>query len=107
VTMKETELRKAAECALCHRPFGHTGMPLFWRVQIKRYGVNAAAVQRQQGLTMTLGGHAALAAVMGPNEDMASQIGDATEFTVCEECAALHEYTVVGLDDIASDAGGV
>jgi len=85
--MKEKELREAAICGICNKPIGASGVPLFYRVRIERYGLNAKALQRQQGLTMVLGGHAPLAAVMGPNEDMADKIFSA-EVTVCETCSS-------------------
>ena len=100
--MKERELREIAKCALCHQPFGHEGLPLFWRVKIERYGVDLAAVQRQTGLAMMFNGNGAIAAVMGPDEDMAKRIGDSTEFTVCEKCALSQEYSIAGLDELAT-----
>lgn len=85
--MKERELRAVAKCHICDKGFGHTGLPLFWRVQVTRYGVDADAVRRQDGLTAMLGGHAALAQIMGTDDDMAKPIGDSTTITVCESCA--------------------
>ena len=102
--MKERELRKIAKCALCRKQFGHEGLPLFWRVKIERYGVDMNAIQRQTGLALMFGGNGAIAAVMGPDEDMAKRIGDATEFTVCEKCAISQEYSIAGLDEFASTA---
>lgn len=84
--MKEAELRAIAKCALCGKPFGHTGMPLFWRVRVQRFGVDAQAVQRATGLAMLLGSPA-LAMAMGPDEDIATPICEPTELTVCEACA--------------------
>ena len=83
--MKEQELREVATCGMWGNNIGRTGMPLFWRVRIERYGLKADALRRQQGLTMMLGGHAALAAIMGPDEDMAEKISS-KEITVCEDC---------------------
>ncbi len=94
--MKEKELREIANCALCGKGIGHTRLPLFWRVRIERYAVKMDAVQRQQGLTMMLGGHATLAGVMGPNEDMAEQMSS-VEITVCETCAVEKRLPVAAL----------
>jgi len=85
--MKENELREKAECGLCHRKIGHTGMPVFWTVKIQHWGLKAGAMQRQSGLEQFFGGHVALAQAMGANEDMAEVIGDEIEFGVCQECA--------------------
>lgn len=84
--MKEKELRKVAECEICHKKIGSTGLPLFWRVRIRRFGVLVDAVKRQAGLEMMMDGHVAIAQIMGPNEDMAKQISE-IEITVCEKCA--------------------
>lgn len=83
--MKEAELRKHADCSLCGNKIGATGLPLFWTVEIKRYGLDVNALRRQTGLGMMLS--PALAMTMGPNEDMAIQIGDTDTITVCENCA--------------------
>ena len=84
--MKEKELREVCTCDICKKPIGSSGALLFWRVRLERYGLKADALQRQQGLTMMLGGHAELAAVMGPDEDMAEKISS-KEVTICEDCA--------------------
>lgn len=85
--MKERELRAVAKCHLCDKPFGHTGLPLFWRVQVTRYGVDAKAVRQQDGLTAMLGGNAGLAQIMGTDADMAKPLANPTTITVCENCA--------------------
>jgi len=84
--MREDELRDAAECHLCKKPFGNSG-PIFWRLTLKRMVLDVAAAQRQQGLTMMLGGEAALARVMGANEVMAQEVQPAVDITICEGCA--------------------
>lgn len=86
--MKENELRKHAICSLCKQKIGHTGIPLFWRVKIERFGINMDAVRRQTGLEMMLG-NAAIAQAMGPDEDMATLITETT-FVVCEACESDH-----------------
>lgn len=86
--MKEAELRKHTKCSICGRKLGETSMPLlFWVVKARRYGVDLAAVQRQTGLTMMLGGSASLAQIMGPDEGMAKPLTDEVALTICEECA--------------------
>jgi hypothetical protein len=84
-TMKAADLR---QCALCKQGVMHAGVPLFWRVSLQRMGVDMAAVRREAGLEMMLGGHVALARIMGPNEDIAAPIGESVEIVVCETCAA-------------------
>lgn len=92
--MKERELRQHATCSLCRKAIGHTGLPLFWRVKIERFGIDMAAAQRQQGLGMMIGGP--LAMVMGPDEDLAHLIHETT-LTVCEACALERDLPVAAL----------
>lgn len=94
VTLKEKDLRDAAECALCHKRIGHTGMPLFYRVTIERFGVDLRAVQRQGGLEQMLG-NVMLAQVMGPNDDMAKAVMQPVRVSVCEECSTLKSVPLV------------
>lgn len=84
--MKESELRQHVTCTLCSRPIGHTGLPLFWRVTVERFGIDARAVRRLQGLGDLLGSHA-LASVMGPDEELAKPVMEPVKATVCEACA--------------------
>lgn len=84
--MKERELRAVSKCALCGRPFGHTGLPLFWRVTVERWGVDADAVRRQDGFA-TFIGSSALAGIMGPDDDMAHRITGPIRVTICEPCS--------------------
>lgn len=94
--MKEKELREIANCALCGKPFGHTGLPLFYRVTIERFKVDMGAVDRQQGLGMMLG-NASLASVMGTNEDMAESIMEPIKITVCEHCSIQESVCIAEL----------
>lgn len=82
--MKQTELRK---CCKCGKGVMHSGVPIFFRVRIERMAVNLPAVQRQHGLELMLGGHAVLANVMGPNEDLAVNLGEPVTTIVCMDCS--------------------
>ena len=85
--MKEKELRKHAICSQCGKPIGHTGLPLFWTLEIDRHGIKLDAVKRQDGLTALLGGHAGIAQVMGTDEEMTEKMMDTKRITLCETCA--------------------
>lgn len=98
--MREKELREVAKCIGCGKAFGHTGLPLFWRVTIERYGVDMKAINRQQGLTMMLGGNALLAQVMGADE-MATCLSS-QKVTLCEECA-MKEHNLFVLSEKAAE----
>jgi hypothetical protein len=94
--MKENELREHAVCSICGKKIGHTGLPLFWTVEIKRHGLLLDAIRRQDGLTALMGGHAGLSAIMGPNDEMTECILTAT-LTLCEKCAVVADLPVAEL----------
>lgn len=83
--MKETELRTHLTCSLCNRAITHTGVPLFWRLKVARFGIDAGAVQRQHGLAMHMDS-SALASIMGPDEDLAKPVMEEVTLTACEGC---------------------
>ena len=83
--MKEKELRKHATCAMCGNKVLASGLPLFWRVTVERFGVDLKAVSRQQGYSMMLGS-AEIALAMGADEDMAQPLMEPVTLTVCERC---------------------
>lgn len=84
--MKEPELRRRATCSRCQHPIGAAGIPVFAVVRHQEYIINIAAVQRQQGLGMMLGG--TIAMHMGPDEDMAAPAADENDLTLCALCRA-------------------
>jgi len=84
--MKADELRAAAECARCRKKIGAAKLPFFYRVRIERYGIKRDAVMRHSGLEMMLGGAAPLAEILGPNEDLAIEVADPAEVTICDDC---------------------
>jgi hypothetical protein len=97
--MKEAELRQHARCSLCRNPILSSGLPLFWRVTVERFGLDMQAVRRQDGLGAFLG-HAGLAAVMGPDEDMATPMMPPVVLAVCETCAGQSELPIAVLAEI-------
>lgn len=95
--MKERELRAHSDCSLCGNKIGHTGLPLFWRLTVERFGIDVNAVRRQDGLTAVLGGHVAIAQAMGPDDDMATPLMEPLTLTVCESCACHSGLPVAAL----------
>lgn len=81
--MKQSELKP---CAACGKGVMHAGVPIFYRVKIESMCIDAGAVKRQHGLEMMLGGNAALAFHMGPQEELAKAISE-HECIVCSDCA--------------------
>jgi hypothetical protein len=96
--MSEIKRADIKPCAKCGKGVMHTGLPLFWRVTIERYGIDANAVRRQVGLEMMLGSPA-LAAVMGPDETMAKPVMDDVILILCENCA-MEDYPVAALAEL-------
>ena len=100
--MKLSEIKK---CAVCGKGVMHTGLPLFWRVRIDRFGIDKAAVDRRAGLEMFFGGGlpgARLAGVMGPDEDIAKPVMDEVVLILCEDCACNDRRPVAVLAEMAS-----
>lgn len=88
--LKESELNELGLCALCHK---HQLAPpnaglTFYKVTISRGVFSPPAIQRQAGLGMMLGGNAALARIMGPDEDLAKIVDGPKTVFVHERCAA-------------------
>ena len=95
--MKRAELLQHAQCSLCHKPIGNSGLPLFWRVKIERFGVDLRAVQRQDALGVLVGNQA-LGAIMGPDQDMATPMQEhPTVVTVCETCSTAKDMPVAAM----------
>ena len=74
-------------CAICGQGVMSKGIPLFYTIKIQRHAIDLGAVQRQNGLEQMMGGHAQLANIMGPNEDMTKQMTEEKEVWVCDDCS--------------------
>ncbi len=81
--MKQSELEK---CAFCDKGMMHNQSPVFYRVKLDNMVIDVAAVQKAHGMEMMMGGNAALAQIMGPNEDIAVEMDSVTKL-VCLDCA--------------------
>jgi hypothetical protein len=81
--MKEREL---GPCALCGKPLLDAG-PVFYRVTLEQAALDRRAVERQLGLGM-ITGSAAIAAVLGPDEDLA-KIVQTSRGLACAACITL------------------
>jgi hypothetical protein len=93
--MKELELRRHSRCDLCaKRVVEASGLPLFWRITVERFGIDLAAARRQDGLGAFLGS-SILAQVMGDDADLAKPVMEPATLTVCETCAIEHAGLLV------------
>ena len=81
--MKKSEIKK---CGFCKKGVMHNQDLTFYRVTASRSIINVGAIQRQNGLEMFMG-NAAIASVMGPDEDMAEEITKFEDVFICESCA--------------------
>jgi hypothetical protein len=79
--MKQRDFTK---CLGCGKGVAHAGHIAFYRIKLEHMIINPRAVQRQHGLEMMIG---ALAAHMGPDEDLAQAVGTPINGLVCQSCA--------------------
>ncbi len=93
--MKQTEIEN---CVLCNKGVAHSRQITFYKITLSRLVLNIGAIQRQTGLEMMLGGHAGLANVMGPDEDMA-EVLNTQEALVCDECALTKDLPLAVIDE--------
>lgn len=92
--MKEEELRKNSICAICHKGVGHNPIPSFWLLKVERHVLDLSTIQRQSGMEMMMGGHVALAQVMGPNAEMTKCLMETVTITICESCGTDSELPI-------------
>lgn len=83
--MKSTEIRKYAQCCMCGKKIGTATLPLFFTIEISCYKFNHRALERQTGFEMMLGS-AALAEVLGPDEDLAEKTEGPIKVSICFDC---------------------
>ncbi|MEY2849631.1 MAG: hypothetical protein RI885_2298 [Actinomycetota bacterium] len=81
--MKQREL---GPCAACGRGVMHDRSIAFYRVTFEHFVLMTGVIQRQAGLEQAMGSPV-LAAVMGPDEDLAKRAGPADREIICQHCA--------------------
>jgi len=83
--IKQSEIQK---CVSCGKGVMHDNNLTFYIADIRYMVCNIGALQRQHGMEMMMGGSAAagIAAIMGPDEDIAKQLHKHSGW-VCMECA--------------------
>jgi len=85
--LREGELVKLGNCIMCGKKLLAGKLPLFYRVRVERHCFKAKELQRRAGLEQMLGGAGALAAVLGPDEELTTQLPNADDVVMHEECA--------------------
>jgi hypothetical protein len=78
--------RDIQPCSICRKGLAQCGLPLFYRLTVERFGLDASAIRRQRGLEMMMGGHGRVAAALGPDEDMATPLAEPRTILICETC---------------------
>ncbi len=96
--------RDLKPCIFCGKGMMHSGSIAFYKVKIERCIVNVGAVQRAAGLEQMMGGHALLANIMGPNEDLAKIMPEGTDVLVCDDCAVMRNSCVAAIVERFNDA---
>lgn len=91
--LRGVKQRDLKPCMVCGQGLARDGNLISFRVRIARTMVNVRAVQSQVGLEMMLGGGraaGAVAAALGPDEDMLKELPEVLEGFVCMDCAVRH-----------------
>lgn len=100
--MKQTDIKK---CAICKEGMMKCGIPTFYTVTIQRHMIDLAACQRQTGLEMQLGGHAQLANIMGPDDDISKPVSKKADVWICQDCAN-DMIPLISLDELQESSDG-
>lgn len=88
--MKANEFTK---CATCGKGMAASGVH-FYRVTVQQHILDPGAIKRAAGLEMMVG-H--LAAVMGPDEDLAVKVAEATVL-LCADCGLKETFVPMFLE---------
>jgi hypothetical protein len=94
--MKASEIQK---CALCRKGVMHTGLPLFYQIEVQRHSINVGEVQRMHGMEQFMGGQIALARIFH-DPDITQPVSDKLTLSICETCA-LHPHPLAMLIESA------
>jgi hypothetical protein len=88
----EFRREQVKKCAKCGKGLAHSGLPLFWRVTIERFGFDADVCRRADAMERYFN-NLELAAVFSTGEPLAKRFSLSQELLICEPCAM--EFTCV------------
>ena len=92
--MKQSDFQP---CHICGKPLTQCGAVDFHEITVERHVLNLPALRRQAGLTMMMG-NTAIAAAMGPDEDMALPVPETRQrLLICGTCAIEPDHRLVNL----------
>lgn len=105
--MKTAGIRQAQikPCAVCGQGVAHDRQMTSYRVRLTYLVIDAVAVRRQSALEVMLGPMPALAAFLGPDEELLKPVSEEVELMVCVHCAC--RTTLASLHEIAAVRRGV
>ena len=81
--LKRADLRP---CRRCGKGVLHAGTPIFYRLTVEIFGAGRRAIERAAGLELMTGGTVAIAAALGPDEDLANPVGEPLGGLLCLPC---------------------
>lgn len=82
--MKQSDIKS---CMSCGEGVMHDRQMTFYTVDVTHWIVDIGAIQRQHGLEQHMGHGAALAQILGPDEDIAKSMESVKNIWVCQLCA--------------------
>jgi hypothetical protein len=93
-------------CFICKKGIGHAGMPIFFKITMQRYGLNARTVQQTLGLESFFGGvqdGAVLANVMGADPDIADKLEEEVSGLICFSCSTEKREPLMVMEELANE----
>jgi hypothetical protein len=96
-------------CAGCGRVMLGTGFPLFYRLRVRRCGIDANEVRRHVGLAASIAPGTtglALAAIMGPGVKPVVIMDEFKDINVCNACAdnvTVHDLAMAAMGSEAAE----
>lgn len=91
------------QCAMCRKGVMHGGAPMFFRLTVERFYIDAGAVVREHGMELMMGSPA-LAAVFSDGRALAKRVTLPGTLTVCLECAISKTMCVGALEEMTGRA---
>lgn len=74
-------------CVACRKPLmASNPLGIFWRISAERLILDLAAVRREAGLEMMMGGSVARARAFSPKHSFALPLVPAREMLICDTC---------------------
>ena len=101
--MSDLHQRDIRPCLLCGEGLMHSHQMTAYRVTIEHFVFDLGAIQRQAGLEQMLGGNAAIAHAMGPQEAMAKRATSVSAL-ICQQCAMQDGTPLSVLAECAQDS---